>query len=182
MPSLVDKLCNIYHNNHGYYGSGSGLSLTNFLWPQTQIVHLSNTPSICFICDRICKNRSKSHRNWNRFYCWTLKLTSCTNQKCLTHGYRWPSTLSQTAFFHPCQTIMVTAANNSRLIQWIESVSVTYWRHSTAVCVFMEGLIHLRLPTHPLHPPHPSHPSTPYNMPSVILQSLWKKLLKIQQC
>ena len=32
---------------------------------------------------------------------------SCTTCKCLTHGYRWPSLLSQTAFCHPCQTTKV---------------------------------------------------------------------------
>ena len=37
--------------------------------------------STVIICDRICKNWSKSHRNWNPFYCWTFKLNSCTNQK-----------------------------------------------------------------------------------------------------
>ena len=38
--------------------------------------------------------------------------------------------------------------------------------------------------SHPPPPPTPppSHPPTPYNVPSVILQSLWKKLLKNQQC
>ena len=59
------------------------------------------------------------------------------------------------------------------LILWIESVSVTYWRHSTAVCVLMEGITHLQLRTHP-----PSYLSIPYNMPSVILQLLWKSYSK----
>ena len=36
-----------------------------------------------------------------------LKLNSCTTQKCLTHGYGWPSLLSQTAFCHPIQTTKV---------------------------------------------------------------------------
>ena len=36
-------------------------------------------------------------------------------------------------------------------------------------------------PTPASHPP-PSHPSTPLYMQSVILQCLWKKLLKIQHC
>ena len=58
----------------------------------------------------------------------------------------------------------------SRPVLWIKSLSVTYWRLSTAVCVLMEGLTHLWLPTHP------------YNVPFMILQSLWKKLLKTQQC
>ena len=65
------------------------------------------TVRIFKICNWICKNRSKSNRNWNPFYCWTLKLNSCTNQKRLTHGHRWPSLLSQTAFCHPCQNIKV---------------------------------------------------------------------------
>ena len=97
-------------------------------------------------CDRICKNWSKSHRNWNPFYCWTLKLNSCTNLLRLTHGHRWPSLdlLSQTAFCQPCHhqgalqdiwgqwmaLIRMWVTPDccqwlSRLIPWIESVSVT---------------------------------------------------------
>ena len=44
----------------------------------------------------------------------------------------------------------------SRPILWIVAVYVTYWTHSTAVCLLMVGLTHLRLPTHPRHPP--THP------------------------
>ena len=36
-----------------------------------------------------------------------------------------------------------------RLLPTTVFLSVTYWRHSTAVCVLMEGLTHLWLPTHP---------------------------------
>ena len=36
-----------------------------------------------------------------------ILIIACTNQKRLTHGYRWPSLLTQTAFCHPCQTIKV---------------------------------------------------------------------------
>ena len=46
----------------------------------------------------------------------------------------------------------------------------------------MEGLARLRLPTRPLHPLPPSRPPTPYNMQILMLQLLWKKLLKNQQC
>ena len=35
---------------------------------------------------------------------------------------------------------------------WTVSVFTTCWRHSTAVCVPMEGTAHLWLPTLPLHP------------------------------
>ena len=35
-----------------------------------------------WMCDWICKNWSKLHKKWNPFYCWALKLNSCTNQKC----------------------------------------------------------------------------------------------------
>ena len=38
----------------------------------------------------------------------------------------------------------------------IVAVYVDYWRHSTAVCVLMEGIAHLWLPA------CPHHPSTPY--------------------
>ena len=38
------------------------------------------------------------------------------------------------------------------IILWIESVSVTNLRHRTAICVLMEGITQLRLPTLPHHP------------------------------
>ena len=60
----------------------------------------------------------------------------------------------------------------SQSILYIESLSVTFWRHSNTVCVKMEDITCLWLPTHPNHPP------APYNMPSVILQSLWKNCSK----
>ena len=48
----------------------------------------------------------------------------------------------------------------SRPILWIVAVCATYWTHSTAVCLLMVGLTHLRLPTHPASPP-PRLPPTP---------------------
>ena len=54
----------------------------------------------------------------------------------------------------------------SRHILWI-AVCATYWTHTTAVCLLMVALTHLRLPVTPL-PPTP----TPLYVPSVILQSL----------
>ena len=45
----------------------------------------------------------------------------------------------------------------SRPILWIVAVCATYWTHSTAVCLLMLGLTHLRLPTPPRPPPTP-HP------------------------
>ena len=47
----------------------------------------------------------------------------------------------------------------SRPILWIVAVCATYWTHSTAVCLLMVGLTHLRLPTHPRHPPPPPPPT-----------------------
>ena len=49
-------------------------------------------------------------------------------------------------------------------ILWIVAVCVTYWTHTTAVCLLMVALTRLRLPTHP--------PPTPLYVPSVILQLL----------
>ena len=144
-----------------------------------------------FMYDWICKNQSKSHKNWNPIYCWTLHLNSCTTQKHQPHGYRWPSLLSQSTFAIPVKPPRCTICTGSVgpvnviskdvsdakllqqlpwLILWIESVSVTYWRHSSAICVLMERITHLRLPTHPT----PLPPNHSYNMPSVNLQSLWK--------
>ena len=42
----------------------------------------------------------------------------------------------------------------SRPILWIVAVCVTYWTHTTAVCVLMVALTRLWLPTNPRHP-HP---------------------------
>ena len=144
-----------------------------------KVCHIITKSSIIAICDRICKNRSKSHKNWNPFYCWTLKLNSCTNQKPLRHGYIYIDgqvCFHRRPFASPVRPLRCTTLYRvfggqwmalirmwvapdccqrlSRLILWIESVSVTYWRHSTAVCVLMEVLTRLRLPTRPLHPPH----------------------------
>ena len=117
-------------------------------------------------------------KNWNPFYCWTLiyKPNSCTTQKHQTHGYKWSSLLLQTAYCHPVRPPMCTTGPRvfgasiialirmcvvpyccqwlSQLILWIESVSVTYWRHSTAVCVLMESITRLSIPTCPHHPSH----------------------------
>ena len=148
------------------------------------------------ICDWICENWSKLQKNWNLFYCWTSNLYSCTTQKHQTHSYRWLSLLSHMAFCCPCQTTKVhyrafgasawmvlikiwvvpdCCQRLSRLILCIESVSVTKWRHSTTLCVLMEGVTRLRLPTFPHHPPHLTHP---YNVQSVVLQSLWESCSK----
>ena len=51
-----------------------------------------------------------------------------------------------------------------------------FWDSWLVQMVLTDGLARLRLPTHPLHSP------TPYNMPSLILERFWKKLLKNQQC
>ena len=49
----------------------------------------------------------------------------------------------------------------SRPILWIVAVCATYWTHSTAVCLLMVGLTHLRLPTHPRLSPTPLPPTHP---------------------
>ena len=62
-------------------------------------------------------------------------------------------------------------------------ISVTHWRHGIAVCVLMGGFgppPAAQLP--PPHAPPLSRPPIPYNMPFLILQSLWKKLFKNQPC
>ena len=98
---------------------------------------------------------------------YTLELYTHQHQ---IHGYRWPSLLSQTAF-------LPTLSNYEGVLQglwsqwitiirmlvvpyccqwlfqpilWIESISVTYWRHSTAVYVLMEVITYPRLSTQPI--------------------------------
>ena len=56
----------------------------------------------------------------------------------------------------------------SQPLLWIVAVCATYWTHTTAVCLLMVALTHLRLPTHPATPLPPTH----LYVPSVILQSL----------
>ena len=47
----------------------------------------------------------------------------------------------------------------SQPILWIVAVCATYRTHTTAVCLLMEALTRLQLPTHPRHPPPPpTHP------------------------
>ena len=42
--------------------------------------------TLLYVCDWICKNQSKSHKNWNPFYCLTLKLHSSTTQMYQIYG------------------------------------------------------------------------------------------------
>ena len=138
----------------------------------------------CFVCACytesvkkfwICKNHPKS-QELNPIYCWTLNLHTCTTQKHQTHGYMWPSLLSQMVFANsvklPRFYYRVCGASEwlwvlpnccqwqSRPILLIESVSVTYWRRSTAVCVLMESIACLWLST--CNPTtHPTHSRSP---------------------
>ena len=38
------------------------------------------------------------------------------------------------------------------------AVSVPYWGHTAAVCLLVDGMARLRLPTRPPTPPPPTHP------------------------
>ena len=133
------------------------------------------------LCVWICNNCPKLHKNWNPIYCWTpwtYTLALPRNTKHM-HGFRWPSLLSQMAFANPvkpqrCITGSLELVNSinkdmcgARLLSMtvsaylvIEPVSVTYWRHGTAVCVLIEGITFLWLITHssllPTQPP-PAH-------------------------
>ena len=134
------------------------------------------------------QNHPKSHKNWNPIYCWTLDLHSYPTQKHQIRSY-----MAKSAF---TDGFLLTLSNHQGALQglwsqwmalirmWvvpdccqqlsqpillIESVSVTYWRHNIAVCVLMEDITRLRLPTHPTTHPTLSHLPTPYNMPFMIL-------------
>ena len=156
------------------------------------------------MCDWICKNRSKSHKNWNPFYCWTLKVNSCTTQKRQTHGYKWQHLLSQKAFRYPCLTTKVhyrvfglvnginknvsgttllPATVSTYPVHWVYFCHLLKTQHRFLCCNGRYNLLsatHQPPPHTPLPPTHP--PTHPYNVLSVILQSLWRKLLKTQQC
>ena len=135
------------------------------------------------------------HNNWNPIYSLTLMLHSSTVQAHQAYGYRYShvcfhwwlfSSMSNRegapqglwsqwmALIRMCM-VPNCSQRLSRPILWIVTACVTYWTHSTAAC-FLNGRLNLPLAAHP-HPP-----STPLYVPFVILQSLWKKLLKIQQC
>ena len=55
-------------------------------------------------CDRAWENRSYLHINWIPLFVSTWKLHSCTTQKHQELDDRWPSLLSQTAFYRCCKT------------------------------------------------------------------------------
>ena len=120
-------------------------------------------------CDWICENRPYWHNNWNPFYGLTLKLHSILSrhtkhmgidsQICFHRGIF--SSLSnherapQGLWSHWMALIRMCVVSNcsqllSRPVLWIVAVCATYWTHTTAVCVLMVALTHLRLPTHPL--------------------------------
>ena len=107
-----------------------------------------------------------------------LKLHSSTIQTHQVYGCRWPGLLLQAAFFRPCQPTRVcyrasgaTEEDCSYVVPDccqrpsgpILCIVADCWRHSTAVCVLMEGI---NLPS-ASHPPQcrllpPSHPYTRY--------------------
>ena len=70
----------------------------------------------------------------------------------------------------PCRPTMSTVA-----------VSVPYWGHTAAVCLLVDSITRLRLPTRPHRPPHPLPPTHPLQTLSMILQQLEKNYLKTQQ-
>ena len=117
-------------------------------------------------------NRTRSEIQF--INCWVLNLHSCTTQKHQAHVYSSQVCFHRWLFANPIKPPKCTTgsvgpvkwhekgyewcqipANDCRSILWIEPVSVTDWRHSTAICVLMEGIICLRLPTYPHHPQHP---------------------------
>ena len=57
------------------------------------------------------------------------------------------------------------------------AVSVPYWGHTAAVCLLVDGITCLRLPTRPT----PLPPTHPLQTLSMILQQLEKNYLKTQQ-
>ena len=126
------------------------------------------------LCDWICKNHPYWHNNWNPICSLKLKLHSSTVQAHQAYGYGWASLLSQMAFLEPvkpwwCTTGPMEPVNGinkdvcgaklhqrlSQPILWIETICVTYWTHSTAVCVLVEALTCIRLPTFSHHLPTP---------------------------
>ena len=131
-----------------------------------------------------------------RIYSLTLKLYSSTIQKHQAYGYRQAS-----LFFR--ESFMLTLSNHeyalqslwsqwtvlikmceapsccqwlSRLILWLVSVSVTYWRHSIAGSVLIEDITFLQLPHHHTSP----LPATHLCMCQVWHYRCCEKLFKIQ--
>ena len=113
-----------------------------------------------------------------------------------TYSYRWPSLLSQMTYCWPCQTTKVhywvceaidKDVSSARLLQMtvlicpVDWVSFCHLLNTQHCCLCPNGGYN---PPPTTHPPTPlsSYSPTPYNMPSVTLQSLCKKFLKIQQC
>ena len=145
------------------------------------------------LCDWICKNHPYWHNNWNPIYSLTLKLHFSP----VRHTNIWPSLLLQMAFLEPVKQWRCTTGQWMALIRmcvmpncsqwlprpilWIEIICATYWTYSITVCVLVEALTHLQLPTLPHHPPHLLLPPTPTCAIRVIIVTA-RKLLEIQQC
>ena len=63
------------------------------------------------------------------------------------------------------------------------AISVPYWGHTAAVCLLVDGITRLWLPTCPQNPPQPPPAHPPLYTLSMILQRLEKTTyLKTQQC
>ena len=125
-------------------------------------------------CDWIYDNRLYWHKKWIPICYWLLNLHPCTKlaidgQVCfhwrlITNPVKPPWWTTGSVGLVNGTNKDVTGAKllpttvSTCAVEW-----VTYWRHSTAsICVLMESLTRLRLPTHPPPPP------TPYNVPFVI--------------
>ena len=153
------------------------------------------------ICDRVWENRSYSHINWNPVFVHKWKAHSCTTKYLAIDG--------QVCFY---RRLFADAIKPRRCISWswgaliglhgvpncssrqsgpplwMVPVHVIYWRHSTALWVWMGILPRLRLSTRPHHPPTPLPPTplppthtppTPYRINPWYYRS-WKKTSSIQ--
>ena len=79
---------------------------------------------------------------------------------------------------HGCEIYLRDGETSITPFKRVWAYDWLFWDSWLVQTVLTDGLACLRLPTRP----SPCHPPTPYNMPSVILEQFWKKLLKIQQC
>ena len=129
---------------------------------------------ISFICDWICKNHPKLHKNWNPIYCWTLTYTLVLSRNTKYMAIDGQVCFHRWLFIDPVKPPWCTTGSGkpvnginkevsgARLlpmtvltypVDWVSFA--LYWRHSTAVCVLMKGITCLWLPTNPHNPPYP---------------------------
>ena len=152
-------------------------------------------------CDWIYENHPYWHKKWNPIYCWSLSLHSWTTQNTkytavddqVCFHWRLIADPVKPPWCNKRSLGPVSGTNKdvtgARLLPTtvstcpVDWVPICHLLKTQHCCLCPQWSFNPPPATHsppPPTPPPPSHP--PFNMSFLILQSLWKKLLKNQQC